>query len=104
MLRINIRRKKVTVRFIWTFKSSIYKKIAANDSKSYVGYLNKLVDGYNNTYHCSICKKNINADYRALPEEIETNPKGVKFKICVRVRFTNYKNVFSNGYTKNYSK
>ena len=28
-----------------------------NDSKSYLGYLNKLVDEYNNGYHCSIGKK-----------------------------------------------
>ena len=26
----------------------------ANDSKSYLSYLNKLVDQYNNTYHHSI--------------------------------------------------
>ena len=32
-------------------------KISANDNKSYLGYLNKLVDEYNNTYHHSICKK-----------------------------------------------
>ena len=31
--------------------------MAANDRKSYLGYLNKLVDEYNNTYHRSIGKK-----------------------------------------------
>ena len=29
----------------------------ANDSKSYLPYLHKLVDQYNNTYHHSINKK-----------------------------------------------
>ena len=40
--------------------------MTANDSKSYLPYLNKLVDHYNNTYHHSIDKKPINADYSAL--------------------------------------
>ena len=43
-------------------------KIKANDSKSDLAYLNKLVDQYNNTYHHSIGKKAINADYSALTE------------------------------------
>ena len=33
--------------------------MAANDSKSYLSYLNELVDQYNNTYHHSIIKKNL---------------------------------------------
>ena len=36
--------------------------ITANDnSKSYFGYLNTLVDEYNNTYHHYIAKKAINS-------------------------------------------
>ena len=31
--------------------------MTANDSKSYLPYLNKLVDQYNNTYYHSINKK-----------------------------------------------
>ena len=53
------------------------KKITG-DSKSYLGYFNKLVDEYNNTYYHSIDKKTIDTDYSALPEEIETNPKSPK--------------------------
>ena len=41
----------IAERFIKTLKSQIYKKKTANDSKSYLPYLNKLVDQYNNTYH-----------------------------------------------------
>ena len=51
-------------------------------------YLNKLVDKYNNTYHHSINKKFINADYFALTEKIETIPKAPKFKVNDRVRIT----------------
>ena len=37
--------KSVVVdRFISTLKGKIYKKMTANDNKSYFGYLNKLVD------------------------------------------------------------
>ena len=93
----------IAERFIKTLKGKIYKKITANDSKSYLPYLNKLVDQYNNTYHHSTGKKPINADYSALTEKIETNPKAPKFKD--RVRITKYKNIFSSkGYTQNWSR
>ena len=78
--------------------------MTANDSKSYLSYLNKLVDQYNNTYHHSINKKPINAYYSALTEKIESNPKAPKFKIKDRVRFAKYKNIFSKGYTEHWSR
>ena len=78
--------------------------MTANDSKSYVSYLNKLVDQYNNTYHHSINKKPINVDYSASTENIEINPKASKFKVNDRVRITKYKNIFSKGYTENWSR
>ena len=37
--------------------------MTASDSKSYIPYLNKIVDQYNNTYHHSITRKPIYADY-----------------------------------------
>ena len=43
-------------RFIRTLKTKIYKKMIAKDSKSYLAYLNKLVDQCNNIYHLSISK------------------------------------------------
>ena len=71
------------------------------DTKSYVSFLNKLAGQHNNTYHCSINKNPINADYCALIENIESNPKAPKFKINDKVRITKYKNILSEGYTKN---
>ena len=65
--------------------------------------MNKLVDQYNNTSHHCIGKKPINADYSALNEKIETNHNAPKFKANDRVRITKYKNIFSKGYTKNWS-
>ena len=78
----------IAERFIKTLKSKIYKKMTTNDSKSYLPYLNKLVDQYNNTYHHSIGKKTINADYSALAENTESNSKAPKFQVNDRVRIT----------------
>ena len=69
--------------------------MTANGNKSYLNDLNKLVDQYNNTYHHSINKKPINADYSALSETISTNLKAPKFKVNDTVRITKYENVFS---------
>ena len=57
--------------------------MTAIDSKSYFGYLNKLVDEHSNSYHCSIGKRPIHADYSALSEEFEQRHKllNLKFKI-----------------------
>ena len=78
--------------------------MTVNDSKFYLPYLNKLVDQYNNTYHYSINKKSINADYSGLTENTETNPKASKFKVNDRVRITQYKNSISKCYLENWSR
>ena len=54
-----------TKRFIKTLKAKIYEKVTANDSKSYLPYLNKLADQYNNTCHNSINKTPINVNCSA---------------------------------------
>ena len=79
-------------------------KRTANDSKSYLSYLNKSVDQYINTYHRSINGKPVNSDYSALTEKIDRNPKTTRFKVNDRVRITKYKNIFSKGYTENWSR
>ena len=43
--------------------------------------MNKLVDRCNNTYHHSVGKKPIDADYSALSEETETNHIATIFKV-----------------------
>ena len=79
--------------------------MTANDSKSYVSYLNKLADQYNNTYHHSIGKKKtVYADYSALTKYIEPICNALKLKVGDRVRITKYKNIFSEGYTDNRSR
>ena len=75
-----------------------------NDSKSYLAYLNKFVNQYNNTYYHSNGKKAIYTDYSALIEKIKTNSKAPKFKVYGRVTITKYKNIFNKGYTENWSR
>ena len=70
----------IAERFIKTLKAKIYKKMTAYDTKSYLPYLNKLVNQYSNTYHHLIDKKPINADYSALTENIKTNLKLLSLK------------------------
>ena len=59
--------------------------MTTNKSKPYLAYLNKLVDQYN-TYHHSIGKKGINADYSAWTEKIEMNLKAPKLMIEPELR------------------
>ena len=78
--------------------------MTANYSKSYLGYLNRIVDEYINTYHCSIGRKPIHSDYSALSEEFESSHKTPRFKVGHRIMISKYVNIFSKGYTKNWSK
>ena len=66
--------------------------------------MNKFVYQCNNTYHHFIDKKPTNADYSATIQKLMTNSKDLKFKVNDRVRITKYKNIFSEVYTKNWSK
>ena len=81
----------VAERFIRTLKGKIYKNMTAN--KPYFGYLNKLVEEYNN----SINKKPIDPYSSSLSEEIESSHKGLKFKVGDIVKITKYKNIFNKG-------
>ena len=70
--------------------------MTANDSKSYFDYLDKLIHEYNNTVYRF-------ADYFALTLKVGTNPKAPKSKVDDRVKIAKHKNIFSKGYSKNWS-
>ena len=55
--------------------------MTTNDGKSYLSYLNKLADQYNNKYHHSINKEVVNADYSSLTKKIESTLKGTVMQI-----------------------
>ena len=75
--------------------------MTASDSKSYLGYLNKLVDECNNTYHHSISKKPIDANYSTLTEKIEKNRKASNLNMAKELELLSLRIFFSKGYTKN---
>ena len=75
--------------------------MTANNGKSYLGFLNKLVDRYSNTYHVSIGKKSIDENYFASTEEIETNLTALKLKLGDK-HITKYKNILSKSFTNNW--
>ena len=74
--------------------------MTANNGKSYLVFLNKLLDRYSNTYHVSIGKKSIDGNYFASTEEIETNLKALKLKLGDK-HITKYKNILSKSFTNN---
>ena len=76
--------------------------MTANNSKSYLAYLNKLVDQNNDTYHHSNGKNLLMMIIET--KKIETNHKASKFNVTDKVRITKYKHIFSKGYTKNRSR
>ena len=59
--------------------------MTANDRKSYLSDLNKLVDQYNNTYHHSINEKTINADYSALLKKMRLILKFLSLKLMIEL-------------------
>ena len=57
--------------------------MTANNKRSYLSYLNKLVEEYKNTYHYSIGKKPIDANYSAFTVEIESSHKAPNLNLVI---------------------
>ena len=70
----------------------------------YFDVLDYIVDKYNNTVHRTIKVKPIEVtdDYYAEYDE-HPNMQDPKFKVSDNVRISKYKNIFSKGYTPNWS-
>ena len=51
-------------------KDKIFKKWPTHNTRSYLDYLDKLLDEHNNTYHSSIGEKPIDTNYSAWTEEL----------------------------------
>ena len=79
----------VAERCIRTLKGKIYKKVKTNDSKSYLDFLNKLVDEYNNTY-CSIGKGPIDDDDSAFTHIHYPLTSGYTSSVCVTSTFQSF--------------
>ena len=57
------------------------------NGRSYLDYLDKLVDEDNNTYYRSIGKNFIDVDYSALTRKIDTTHKSPMFKVSDRQNY-----------------
>ena len=94
----------VAERFIRTLKSKIFKHMTAVSENVYFEVLDGIVDKYNNTVHRSIKIKPIDLTWDSYAEYNEdSNVTKPKFKVGDHVRISKYKNIFSKGYTQNWS-
>ena len=94
----------VVERFIRILKRKIYKYITSISKNVYMDELDDIVNEYNNTYHRTIKMKPIDAkDNTYINIDKEVNDKDPKFKVGDHVRISKYKNIFTKGYTPNWS-
>ena len=70
----------------------------------YINKLDDIVNEYNNTYHRTIKMKPVDVkDNTYIDFKKEVNDKDPKFKVGDHVRISQYKNIFANWYTPNWS-
>ena len=104
-------KKLFAERFIRTFMAKIYKYMSSISKNVYIDKLDDIVNEYNNTYHRTITMKPVDVkdntciDSMELLRSVELhfNDKDPKFKVGDYVRISKYKNIFTKGYTPNWS-
>ena len=70
----------------------------------YIDKLDDIVNEYNNTYHRTIKMKPVDVkDNTDIDFKKKVNDKDPKFKVGNHVRISKYKNIFTKGYTPNWS-
>ena len=95
----------VAERFIRTLKNRIYKYMTWISKNVFIYKLDDIVNKYNNTYHSTIKMKPVDVKWNTyINSSKEINDKDHKFKIGDTVRISKYQNIFTNGYTPNWSK
>ena len=105
MYSINNKGKSVIAeRFITTLKTKIYKYMTSVSKNVCIDKLDDIVNEYNNTYHRTIKMKPVDVkDDTYIDFNKEVNDKDSKFKVGDCVRISKYKNIFTKGYTPNWS-
>ena len=94
----------IAERFVRTIKIKIYKYMTSVSKNVYIDKLDDIIGEYNNTYHRTIKMKPIDVkDNTYIDFKKEVNDKDPEFKVGEHVRISKYKNVFSKGYTPNWS-
>ena len=94
----------VAERFIRTIKNKIYKHMTSISKNVYIDKLDKIVNEYNNAKHRPTIMKPIDVkDNTYIDSGKEVNDNDPKFKVGDYVRISKYKDIFSKGYTLNWS-
>ena len=94
----------VAERFIRPIKNKIYKHMTSISKNMYIDKLDDIVNEYNNIKHRTIKIKPTDVKdntYNDFCKEVNDNDP--KFKVGDHVRISKYKNIFSKGYTPNWS-
>ena len=100
----NERKSIVAEKFIKTLKNKIYKYMTAVGKNVYFNALDDTVKDYNNSIHNSITMKPEDVKDNSFVENAEeTNKEDPKFEASDHVKISKYKNIFSKGYTPNWS-
>ena len=94
----------VAERFIRTLKKKIYKYKTSISKNVYIDKLDDIVNKYNNTCHTTIKIKSIDIKGNTyINTDKEINEKDLRFKVDDHIRISKYKNIFTKGYTPNWS-
>ena len=95
----------VAERFIRTLKNKFYKHMTATVKNVYYDVLDDLGNEYNNTEHNTIKMKpkDVKNDNKRVYID-EYNKKSAKYNVGHRVRISKFKNLFTKGYTPNWSR
>ena len=94
----------IAERLIRTLQNKIFKHMAAISKNVYFDVLDDMVNKYNNTVHRTIKMNPIDVkDHTYVDSKKEVNDKDPKFKVGDNVRISKYKNIFTKGYTPNFS-
>ena len=100
----NERKFIVSERFIRTIKNKIYKHMTSLSKNMYIDKLDDIVNGYNNRKHRTTkMKPNDVKDNTYIVFGKEVNDNDPKFKVGDHVGTSKYKNIFTKGYTPNWS-
>ena len=92
----------LTKRFVRTFKTKIYKYMTSISKNAYIKKLDEIANKYKNTYYRTIKMKPVDIkDNTYIDFGKESNNKDPKIKVGNHVRIS--KNIFTKGYTPNWS-
>ena len=102
----------VVERFNRTLKSRMWKYFTANETRTWIDILQKLVDDYNNTFHTTIKMTPVEASERENSPAVWYNTYGAylsaqyntpKYKEGQTVRISKYRSTFEKGYLPTYT-